>query len=243
MKDTYKKLITDFIDLKQRVLESGKPLNTYKLKTPQHAISLDLGDVDSCYGSNWLNGNVINNYLKHVLDSLTAEIRESIFIYNSEFNTEDSRNFTQDVNIFKKNLIIIPYNLNSNHWCLIIIDNIEKKIKYLDSLNKSNNKFKEIVSKIIEYLKKEHFKKNLSPLPRYVSNNVIVTQQATVIYRDKVYSEETNVNDCGVHMLIIADKIMNNEKNIIIKNCNIPYYRERIILTLLENKYLRDTTF
>ena len=126
-------------------------------------------DLKTLQYKTWLNSSIVNFYLAYLQhEILPQDEEEGVYIYNTSFYTEKRhlkvKEWTKNVNIFEKNLLIFPICEN-HHWFLIVVvkpglvttpkernNNGEPLILVLDSLGRHQDG---AVSYIRKYLAKE----------------------------------------------------------------------------------------
>ncbi|XP_043271206.1 sentrin-specific protease 1-like [Venturia canescens] len=97
-------------------------------------------DLETLNGTNWLNDEVINNYLELISDEKTYAMSSFFFPRLHVNGYEAVKRWTRKVNIFKFEKMIVPINLG-NHWCLAVIDFLARNIVYYDSFGRDNPKY------------------------------------------------------------------------------------------------------
>ncbi|XP_031638199.1 sentrin-specific protease 1-like, partial [Contarinia nasturtii] len=104
--------------------------------------------------SKWLTDHVVNFYMSLIADrSKSYSSLPQIHSMDSSFTQyllggksvtnetyQNVRIYTQDIDIFSKDLILIPYDKRDSHWCLSIINMMDKTIKYYDSYHTPNQR-------------------------------------------------------------------------------------------------------
>ncbi|XP_065884261.1 sentrin-specific protease 1-like [Dysidea avara] len=97
-------------------------------------ISVTRMDMQTLLGVNWLNDQIVNFYFK-----LIASLESSVYATASFFYTkltvsgyEGVRRWTNQVDLFARQLVLIPVHLG-NHWATVVIDFVANKIVYYDS--------------------------------------------------------------------------------------------------------------
>ncbi|CAG9331301.1 unnamed protein product [Blepharisma stoltei] len=140
----------------------------------------------------WINDEVVNAYLK------LLEVPENVHIFNSFFyeyisgmhatNDWDVRKLKRILkkqgldNLFTKDFLIFPINLDKNHWVVAQVNNKDKCIEYHDSFGDGSfEKVCETIDECIGVLNREE-------VNCYKYQSMIVPQQ-------------DNYYDCGVFML------------------------------------------
>jgi sentrin-specific protease 1 len=110
----------------------------------------------------WLNDEVINFYFSLLqernerLHGNGERVPKCVFL-NSFFYTklsENGYNFDgvkrwtkrKKIDIFEQDIIFFPVNLQNVHWCLGVINLMEKKIEYFDSMHGRSSQFFQVRS-------------------------------------------------------------------------------------------------
>lgn len=144
-------------------------------------------DLKTLQDGRWLNDNVIDYYLNLIMDSNTK-----VYAWTTHFFTTLETKGYQGVarwakrrklNVFEKDIIIIPINIMNTHWALAVVDNVEKKIEYLDSLSTSGNA--SAVKLLANYMAQEAKRLNVKEIDYKLLSNTKSPQQ-------------NNGSDCGV---------------------------------------------
>ncbi|KAL8183389.1 UNVERIFIED_CONTAM: Sentrin-specific protease 3 [Gekko kuhli] len=127
----------------------------------QQEFSMPQRIATTLYGSHWLNDQVMNTY--GVGDLVMDTVPEKVHFFNSFFydklqtkRYEGVKRWTKNVDIFNKELLLIPIHLEV-HWSLIFVEVKKKKITYLDSQYTLNWR---CPKHICRYLQAEADKKN-----------------------------------------------------------------------------------
>ena len=64
-------------------------------------------------------------------------------VEKGRYNHTRVRKWTDKVDVFDFDKVIIPCNLNNNHWVTAVVDNEKKRIEILDSLDGENASLKQ----------------------------------------------------------------------------------------------------
>ncbi|XP_032982074.1 sentrin-specific protease 5 isoform X2 [Rhinolophus ferrumequinum] len=96
---------------------------------------LDMDDLATLDGQNWLNDQVINMYGELIMDA----VPEKVHFFNSFFHRQlvtkgynGVKRWTKKVDLFKKSLLLIPIHLEV-HWSLITVTLSNRIISFYDS--------------------------------------------------------------------------------------------------------------
>ncbi|XP_060111795.1 sentrin-specific protease 3 [Heteronotia binoei] len=151
-----KAMVHQLIQSYQR-MPGNAVLRTFRVTYKRHVLTMD--DLQTLYGPNWLNDQVMNMYGDLVMDT----VPEKVHFFNSFFydklrtkGYEGVKRWTKNVDIFNKELLLIPIHLEV-HWSLICVEVKKKKITYLDSQRTLNRR---CPKHICRYLQAEAEKKN-----------------------------------------------------------------------------------
>ncbi|XP_026546575.1 sentrin-specific protease 3, partial [Notechis scutatus] len=151
-----KSLVNQLIQSYQRI-PGNAVLRTFRVTYKRHVVTMD--DLQTLFGSNWLNDQVMNMYGDLVMDT----VPEKVHFFNSFFydklrtkGYEGVKRWTKNVDIFNKEILLIPIHLEV-HWSLICVEVKQKKITYLDSQRTLNRR---CPKHICRYLQAEADKKN-----------------------------------------------------------------------------------
>ncbi|ELW50946.1 Sentrin-specific protease 5 [Tupaia chinensis] len=120
---------------------------------------LDMDDLVTLDGQNWLNDQVINMYGELIMDA----VPDKVHFFNSFFHRQlvtkgynGVKRWTKKVDLFKKSLLLIPIHLEV-HWSLITVTLSNRIISFYDS---QGIHFKFCVENIRKYLLTEAREKN-----------------------------------------------------------------------------------
>ncbi|CAG5113329.1 Oidioi.mRNA.OKI2018_I69.chr2.g7440.t1.cds [Oikopleura dioica] len=188
---------------------AGKNANDIVSEIPQMFVTKS--DMETLNESTWIDGEVINFYLKLIemrsqtLSTMPRIKSLSSFFYTKlkEHGPNSVKRWTKKFNIFQSDLVFFPINMivptpsepfpkKPNHWTLAYADMRRKRLCYLDSLGAYNT---ECVTTLFEYLKAEHLLKQEKPL----SQDWKIESIAENIPR------QMNNFDCGIFAMTFAE--------------------------------------
>lgn len=105
---------------------------------------MEYKDIHKLYPETWLNDEIINFYMELLTkrsNEQSSSSLSSIYCFNTFFCStlrdqgyDKVRRWTKKVDIFDKELLLIPINY-SYHWTLGVIDMTKKTVAVYDSLN------------------------------------------------------------------------------------------------------------
>lgn len=181
----------------------------------------------------YLNDVIINSYLK-MIQARNAERPDAprIFTHNTFFtNVPEERRARippQGNPITDADIIFFPLHLaDSLHWVLAVMDIPMKTLMLYDSLSRDETIAQE----------------RLAPLRRWVDEISISRMSAVFDWRGWNIGmalgapQQTNSYDCGVFLLVNAERL-SRRLPLIHGQMHMPYYRLRIAFELIENRLL-----
>ncbi|XP_066203961.1 sentrin-specific protease 5 [Saccopteryx leptura] len=182
---------------------------------------LDMDDLATLDGQNWLNDQVINMYGELIMDA----VPEKVHFFNSFFHRQlvtkgynGVKRWTKKVDLFQKSLLLIPIHLEV-HWSLITVTLSNRIISFYDS---QGIHFKFCVENIRKYLLTEAREKNR---PDFLQG-----WQTAVT---KCIPQQKNDSDCGVFVLQYC-KCLALEQPFQFSQEDMPRVRKRIYKELCE---------
>ncbi|XP_043850723.1 sentrin-specific protease 5 isoform X1 [Dromiciops gliroides] len=186
---------------------------------------LDMDDLATLDGQNWLNDQVINMYGELIMDA----VPDKVHFFNSFFHRQlvtkgynGVKRWTKKVDLFKKSLLLIPIHLEV-HWSLITVTLSNRIISFYDS---QGIHFKFCVENIRKYLLTEAREKNR---PEFLQG-----WQTAVT---KCIPQQKNDSDCGVFVLQYC-KCLAFERPFQFSQEDMPRVRRRIYKELCERRLL-----
>ncbi|NXG08804.1 SENP5 protease, partial [Sakesphorus luctuosus] len=186
---------------------------------------LDMDDLATLEGQNWLNDQIINMYGELVMDA----VPEKVHFFNSFFHRQlvtkgynGVKRWTKKVDLFKKTLLLIPIHLEV-HWSLITVNIPSRIISFYDS---QGIHFKFCVENIRKYLLTEAKEKNR---PEFLQG-----WQTAVT---KCIPQQKNDSDCGVFVLQYC-KCLALDQPFQFSQEDMPRVRKRIYKELCERRLI-----
>lgn len=189
-------------------------------------------DLRFLSGTEWLNDKVINFYSNLIQTrNNTDESLPNIWIgrtnmYNmiKKRGPEKVKRWTNKVrpNVFAKDMLFFPMNLNDTHWCCGCINIQKKRFELYDSLGVSERVFYGHMRAWLEMEANHRGEKlNLDEWTNY-------DEDATIPRQDNFY-------DCGVFVLMYLSHLAAN-KPFRFTQADVPNLRLRIAHEILKNK-------
>ncbi|NXL50207.1 SENP5 protease, partial [Podilymbus podiceps] len=186
---------------------------------------LDMDDLATLEGQNWLNDQIINMYGELIMDA----VPEKVHFFNSFFHRQlvtkgynGVKRWTKKVDLFKKTLLLIPIHLEV-HWSLITVNIPNRIISFYDS---QGIHFKFCVENIRKYLLTEAKEKNC---PEFLQG-----WQTSVT---KCIPQQKNDSDCGVFVLQYC-KCLALDQPFQFSQEDMPRVRKRIYKELCERQLI-----
>ncbi|KAM4694578.1 sentrin-specific protease 5 [Discoglossus pictus] len=213
---------TSFISkeiMKYRAKHSKAVVCNFRVFYNKHM--LDMDDLATLDGQNWLNDQVINMYGELIMDAVPDKVHFLNSFFHRQLVTKGYngvKRWTKKVDFFKKTLLLIPIHLEV-HWSLITVNIPNKIISFYDS---QGIHFKFCVENIRKYLLTEAREKNH---PEFLQG-----WQTAVT---KCIPQQKNDSDCGVFVLQYC-KCLALEQPFQFSQEDMPRVRKRIYKELCE---------
>ncbi|ORX51294.1 cysteine proteinase, partial [Hesseltinella vesiculosa] len=183
--------------LVDRLLKTPKPGVISQFKTAV----VEYKDIQKLLPETWLNDEIINFYMLLLMErSNKSSAFPSIHCFNTFFCStlrdqgyDKVRRWTKRVDIFSKDLVLIPIN-RSYHWTLGAVDMNKKQISVYDSLNGDHS---HTIKLLFRYLDQEHADKKKAPFDATGWSGVTLTD----------IPQQENSSDCGVFTCTFAEHL------------------------------------
>ena len=194
----------------------------------------------------WLNDRIINFYMallnerNKILYNWTKSLRsyffDSFFLVNlvdseGNFTFKKVRDSTSKINIFKAEKLFFPV-FEQNHWMLIVVYMVEKKIQFLNSmgttfLEKGNHS----MDLLLDWLSCESERLEQA---RY--HNIFCKDEweKTLTWEKSVIPQQINSYDCGVYVIVFADFLSDDLAVSKVFLSTIVFYRKKIAYYILK---------
>ena len=137
------------------------------------------------------------------------------------------RRWTKKVDVFTKDLIIVPIHCHGNHWTLAIINLKQKRFEYLDSLRGGAGR---VLENLRQWLQDESLEKKKEAID--------VSGWQDVVYRTGT-PQQRNGYDCGVFMCTSANCV-SRDVRLTFTQSEMPYLRQRMVVEILQKRLLTD---
>ncbi|XP_017071425.1 sentrin-specific protease 1 [Drosophila eugracilis] len=176
----------------------------------------------------WFNDIIINFYMELLTERSEKRFYQlpSVYGMNTFFmprllqcGYNSVKRWTKKVDLFSKDLILVPVHNRGSHWCMAIIDMRKKTILYYDSLLECN---KRVLDALEQYLRLESLDKH---------NKAFDTSKFR-IEKAKNVPRQTNSDDCGVYSCMFAE-YLSRDAWITFSQANMIYFRKKMALEIL----------
>ncbi|KAJ8586816.1 cysteine proteinase [Rhizopogon salebrosus TDB-379] len=202
-------------------------------------------DLSRLLPCQWLNDEIINFYGAMILTRsesnhkadhptkrkiLDAHYFSTFFwpkLQNEGYEKGRLAKWTKKMDIFSKDIILIPINHNNSHWTGAAINFRRKRIESYDSMNLDRRQ----VSKVLRnYLDLEHRNKRKKPFDftGWQDHNPEDTPQ------------QENGYDCGVFTCQFLESLSRGEEEFLFSQRDMTYLRRRMIWEIGHAKFLHD---
>lgn len=131
-----------------------------------------------------------NNYL---FSCSETKSNDKNFKNNFQNIPRMKRIFKKNNHIFEKNKLLIPININENHWVLILIDFLKKEIGYFDSLSETVDHT--IIDTITNCLKEFSKDSELNKTQKIKEQDILDLK----VNKKLKSAQQPNNKDCGVY--------------------------------------------
>jgi sentrin-specific protease 1 len=227
------------ISLSQSEIERvSKEMSTGKdddILAEKFDICITRADFKLLSDGEWLNDEVVNFYIQMLLERNQLRQHRKVYIFNTHFyplvqpkgkydyNRVRRWTLKQKIDVFSLDKVLVPIHLG-NHWCLAVINFIDKRFEYYDSLGAANPHCLKILR---QWLQDESVNKR--------GKQFDLT--AWVDYTPKDIPLQRNGFDCGVFMCKFADYTSRNQTFTFAQQ-DMKYFRQLIALELLNKSVL-----
>ncbi|KAK6165340.1 hypothetical protein SNE40_022286 [Patella caerulea] len=194
-------------------------------------IKITREDIQTLKGLNWLNDQVINFYLKMLMERGDGDNMARVHAFNTFFYPKLARcghsgvrRWTKRVDVLSADFILVPVHLGV-HWCLAIIDFRKKSIRYYDSMGGNNDTCLNVLK---QYLIDECLDKKKQTFD--------LTGWSTVAVKD--IPQQINGCDCGMFSCVFAEYITRGAK-ITFTQDDMPNFRRKMVYEIVTRKLLQ----
>ncbi|XP_033237418.1 sentrin-specific protease 1 [Drosophila pseudoobscura] len=197
----------------------------------KYSLTITKKDIRTLTDLSWVNGTVIDFYMNLLIERSQQKegILPSVYSMNTdflkrvfEFGFDAVKRWTSKIDVFSKDIILVPVHCNLNHWCMAIIHLKNKTIFYYDSLGDPSDIALDVLQNYIiaESLDKRKVQYDMSG---FRIENVLNGPQ------------QTNESDCGVFSCMTAEYITRG-KPLTFNQEHMSYFRKKMILEIVHGQ-------
>jgi len=190
-------------------------------------------DMASLRPKEWLNDEVINFFIKLLEDRAKTDGGDrfpTCHFMNTQFypklaetdhgyNYASVRRWTKKIDVFAKELIIVPIHCHGNHWTLAVVNFKQRLFEYFDSLRGGPSS---VLLHLRKYIEDESIDK------KKVAYSL--SDWSDVVHADS--PTQRNGYDCGVFMCTTAD-YLSQRAMLDFTQDQMPLLRRRMVLQIL----------
>lgn len=196
-------------------------------------ISICRKDVQTLWGLNWLNDEVINFYMSLICERSKKNVENlKVHAFTTFFYPKlvkdgyaTLRRWTRKIDVFGFDLILVPIHLGL-HWTLAVIDFECREIRYYDSMNGNNG---ECLKALRNYLTEEHKDKK---------SGVAFDLSEWNFLHNKNLPQQMNGSDCGMFACKYAEYLSRGRTTFNFNQSHMPYFRRRMVWEILNTKLM-----
>ncbi|EJD55463.1 cysteine proteinase [Auricularia subglabra TFB-10046 SS5] len=124
--------------------------------------------------------------------------------------------WTKKIDIFSKDVILIPINHNNSHWTAAAINFRRKRIESYDSMGMKRDN---VLQLLRQYLEKEHQDKRKKPFDF----------TSWTDYAPEDTPQQENCYDCGVFTCQFLETLSRGEEEFAFQQKDMPYLRRKMV--------------
>ncbi|KAG0140092.1 hypothetical protein CROQUDRAFT_383682 [Cronartium quercuum f. sp. fusiforme G11] len=214
----------------------------------------EASDFQTLRPGTWLNDNVVNFY--GVMINMRCSKYEEIqiescptllspgdpgflrsYCFSSFFMTKYDKDgfngvkrWSKKVDLFQKDVIIFPVNINNTHWTCAAINLRQKRFEFYDSMGNEN---RHVLDNLKDYIQNEHLAKRKVELD--------------TLDWDYCYTkppQQNNGYDCGVFVCQFMDCLSRDwgggDTVFDFSQQNLPYIRNKVVYEISTRKFLEE---
>ncbi|XP_060226873.1 sentrin-specific protease 2-like [Meriones unguiculatus] len=220
------------VDMEKEISSALGPGSKDEILSCAFKLQMTRGDLWTLRNTQWLNDKVINIYMNLLMERNQSQGYPALHAFNTFFYTKlksggyrSVRRWTRAVNIFAKELILVPVHLGM-HWSLAVTDLRKKSIVYMDS---TGQKRPDILELLFCYLREESKARRNSDL------SPVEWKQHSMSAEE--IPQQLNGGDCGVFACKYADYISRGQP-ITFSQQHMPLFRKKMVWEILHKRLL-----
>ncbi|GAV29598.1 hypothetical protein PMKS-003099 [Pichia membranifaciens] len=202
----------------------------------KYSIKITSRDLLTLSDRHWLNDNVIDFYLQLVKDYVNERGISKIHVFSTFFYTTlKSKGYTgvrkwakrAKIDVSELDYIFVPVNLNQTHWALAVVDNVNERFEYIDSLFGDGSS---ILYLLLDYMTEETKKNHGDGMNGRDFANYDMNGRAEG-------PGQQNGFDCGVFTCTAVDYLARN-RELDYSQADMPNLRRRMAWEVLKGRLL-----
>lgn len=175
-------------------------------------------------GSQWLSNFIVDICL-NIIDTINIFNIISCSLSTLVLTDGTINNYIiNQIQFFQDNIVVMPFLINNNHFCLCIANFNKKEFTYLDPYGSESN----------AYLPKLAFKNVLKLLKEYIKENeesqIFISLNWTLLFQKHI--NQSDSYNCGVYIIYFFRQVFNNHS--LEEDINIDDFRKHLLRMLLE---------
>ncbi|EAU93455.2 sentrin-specific protease [Coprinopsis cinerea okayama7 len=191
----------------------------------------------------WLNDEVINFYgamINQRAENGKAKVKRgkvlNAYYFSTFFWTKLTKEgyekgrlakWTKKVDIFSKDIVLIPVNHSNSHWTAAAINFKLKRFESYDSLDMAGE---EVCQTLRGYVQAEHMNKKKKPFDFSGWENYVAEDNP----------KQQNGYDCGVFTCQTLESLSRGENTLIFTQKDMPYLRKRMLWEIGKARFRDD---
>jgi Ulp1 family protease len=222
----------------ETVIENKLVDSEYNVLIEKFNIPMTRQTIMEIYENQWLSDDVVDFYMKmlneHDMEMcMYDKTRRSSHYYSCYFmtlllppngyNYNNVKGWSKKFNVFEKEKIFCPINVNASHWSMLVIYIQEKMIAYYDSMQVHGKKY---LDAALQYLVDESLTMN-RPFDK--------EQWTLITYTDGLPLQE-NDYDCGVFALMYADFIT-DDLPLVFGQQHMELFRKKMCVAIMRGSF------
>ena len=194
---------------KKSLRELMRKDDNYEVLVENFGIKINRRLLREVYENNWIDDNIIDFAMKMFQERDDYECEEETSKRSSHFyscyfmnlllengyNYSNVEQWSKKFNIFEKDKVFCPVNLNNKHWGLLVIYVQQKEIVYYDSMGVKGKKY---LDGALQYMYDEAKKSNI-----YFNHD-----EWQLISYNKGLPQQENGYDCGIFVIMYVEYIV-----------------------------------
>ncbi|GAA6062993.1 hypothetical protein JCM10212_004975 [Sporobolomyces blumeae] len=140
----------------------------------------------------------------------------SFWNFYNESGYSRVKKWTKRFDVFEKDIMIVPININNSHWTCAAVNIRDKRFEYYDSLG---SRMRKAYTQLRKWLQEEHQTKKGKPIDLSDWED----------YWDPTIPQQDNCNDCGVFTCAFMESLSREVEEFDFTQAQMPYLRQKIV--------------